>query len=154
MKTIYTLLACCLTLSVFATSSPDLEKVYTKLKVNEEVFSMSLSKNISDFFNMDVDFNGKEKWITGDFKEGKMLIVKKPAEKLSVKKLFEEENYVLVDVEDHLSDQSTDSKSDKEVYLFVNQNGNWVSEAHFVVVGEENIVVVTILGDIKVKNKH
>ena len=134
--------------SCFASSS-DIDKVYTKLKQKEEVFSMSLSKDITDFFDMDVDYNGKEKWITGDFTKGNMLVVKTPGTAEEIKRMFLDENYKLVEIED---DIKKDMDED-EVFLFVDHKGPNVSEAHFVVMGEENLVVLTVYGDIKVKNK-
>jgi hypothetical protein len=126
------------------------ERLYTKLKANHtESFSMSLSKNMIDFFDMDLDFNGKEKLITGDFHEGSMLLLEDVTSVESITSIFTSEKYELVeDVEEEINTE------DGEVYLYIKRNGKNISEAHFVFVNdEEKVTVLSVLGDIKVKNK-
>lgn len=125
-----------------------IERVYSELKKKNEVFSMSLSKDISDFFNMDADFKGREKLITGDFKKGSMLIVENIGDGETVKKLFLREKYHWIEAEEEDKDDD-----DGEAYLFVDNKGPKVNEVHLVFVGDEKTVVLTIFGDIEVKNK-
>jgi hypothetical protein len=110
---------------------------------------MSLSKNMIDFFDMDLDFNGKEKLITGDFHEGSMLLLEDVTSVESITSIFTSEKYELVeDVEEEINTE------DGEVYLYIKRNGKNISEAHFVFVNdEEKVTVLSVLGDIKVKNK-
>lgn len=126
------------------------ENLYNKLKANHtESFSMSLSKNMIDFFDMDLDFNGKEKLITGDFHEGKILVFKDVESVQTIVKIFEAEKYEVVeDKEDKMN------ADDGEVFLYIKRNGKNISEAHFVIVNDEGkVTVLSVLGDIKVKNK-
>jgi len=123
------------------------EKIFQQLKQKKEVFSMSLSKDITDFFDMDADFNGKEKLISGDFKKGSMLIVENIGDAETVKNIFLKENYHWIEPEEE------ETMDDGEAYLFVDKKGPNVSEVHLVFVGEEKTVVLTIYGDIHVKNK-
>ncbi|MFT6166687.1 MAG: hypothetical protein ACJAV5_001067 [Vicingaceae bacterium] len=126
------------------------EKLYTKLKANHtETFSMSLSKSMIDFFDMDLDFNGKEKLITGDFHEGKMIVLEDVNSVESITKIFTSEKYELI--EDEEENMNADNG---EVFLYVMRNGKNVSEAHFLVVNEDGkVTVLSVLGDIKIKNK-
>jgi hypothetical protein len=150
MKTLSTIIIALISFSAIAADKDgNLSKIYNELRQHEEVFSMSVSKNMEDFFDMDFDLNGKEKWITGDFTKGKLLVVKKEGTPIDLMKLFIEENYEWVDLED-----KTDEDEEKdEAYLFVARKGKHVSEANLVVVSEDTIVVVTVYGDIEVKNK-
>jgi len=129
------------------TSADRAERIYSQLKKNNEIFSMSLSKDITDFFDMDADFNGKEKLITGDFKKGHLLIVENIGDAETVKNIFLKENYHVVETEEN------EKMDDGEAYLFVDHKGPTVSEVHLVIIGDEKTVVLTIHGDIKVKNK-
>ena len=126
------------------------EKLYSKLKANlTESFSMSLSKNMIDFFDMDLDFNGKEKLIAGDFHEGKIIVFKDVVSTKNILTIFESENYLRIKDE-----ENTINTDDSEAYLYIKRNGKDVSEAHFVLVSDEGkVTVLSILGDIKVKNK-
>lgn len=126
------------------------EKLYSKLKANlTESFSMSLSKNMIDFFDMDLDFNGKEKLIAGDFHEGKIIVFKDVVSTKNILTIFESENYLRIKDE-----ENTINTDDSEAYLYIKRNGKDVSEAHFILVSDEGkVTVLSILGDIKVKNK-
>ncbi len=64
---IYSLIITALILFSTIAGNGDSEKIYKTLKSETDAFSMSLSKTMIDFFGMDVDFKGTEKWITGDF---------------------------------------------------------------------------------------
>lgn len=126
------------------------ENLFTKLKSNHtESFSMSLSKSMIDFFDMDLDFNGKEKLITGDFHEGKLLVLKDVSSVESITKIFDSEKYELVE-----DDEESMNAENGEVFLYIMRNGKNISEAHFVIVNEDGkVTVLSVLGDIKVKNK-
>jgi len=127
--------------------NPNGDKILQKIKSeNKETFSISFSKNMIDFFDMDVDFNGKEKLITGDFKEANMLVLEKEYSTKEIRNVFEKEKYKLVISE-------TEEENSDNVYLYVDRNGNKVSEAHFLVEDEDSIIIVTVYGDINVKNK-
>ena len=128
----------------------DSDKIYQKLKSNnKETFSMSLSKNMIDFFDMDLDFNGKEKLITGDFHEGKMLVLEEVKSVATIRSTFESNDYELVE-----SDEDEVNIEDGEAYLYINRKGATVSEAHFVIVSEDKVTILSVYGDIKVKNKN
>ena len=126
------------------------ENLYTKLKANHtESFSMSLSKDMIDFFDMDLDFNGKEKLITGDFHEGRLLVLKDVQSTTSITSVFNSEKYELIE------DKEEKMNSDNgEVYLYIKRNGKNVSEAHFVVMNDEGkVTVLSVIGNMQVKNK-
>ena len=125
------------------------ESLFTKLKANHtESFSMSLSKNIIDFFDMDLDFNGKEKLVTGDFHEGKLVVFKDVIAVESITKIFAAEKYELIE-----NKEESMNAEDDEVYLYVMRKGTTISEAHFVVASDEGkVTVLSVLGDIKVIN--
>lgn len=149
MKKIYLLvIAALLTFSAIAIPT-DSEKIYQKIKSNnKEAFSMSLSKNMIDFFDMDLDFNGKEKLITGDFHEGKMLVLKEVKSVNDIRSIFEKDNYQLVE-----SDDEEMHIENGEAFLYIHRNGSKVSEAHFVLSSEDKVTILSVYGDIKVKNK-
>lgn len=148
MKTYSLIIALVISISTFA-SKGDSEKIYKTLKSETDAFSMSLSKSMIDFFDMDIDFNGKEKWITGDFEEGKMLVVKEKFSGSDIQKMFKQEGFELIDIED---DENIEV-GDGEVYLYVIRQGNKVSEAHFIIEGEEKVILFSIYGDMKVSEK-
>lgn len=144
-----TLLLLFITVATFAKDQKSkADAIYSELKQFENVFSMSLSKEMIDFFDLDIDLNGKEKWIKGDFHEGKMLVVNEKMESKKVVKKFTEKGYKIVDIEDEEVNEEGG-----EVYLLIDKRGDIVEEAHFVVVNEEKLVLLSIYGKIKVEEK-
>tara|TARA_B100001109_G_C18860913_1_gene473930 strand:- start:1626 stop:2063 length:438 start_codon:yes stop_codon:yes gene_type:complete len=125
----------------------DANKVYNQIEKNYDAFSMSLSKKMIDFFDMDIDFNGKEKLITGDFEKGRMLIVNETTTSLDINHLFEEEGFEWIDFEEGEND-------DNQVSLWIIRNGKEVKEAHFVVIEDEKIILLSVYGKMKVSNKN
>lgn len=125
----------------------DANKVYNQIEKKYDAFSMSLSKKMIDFFDMDIDFNGKEKLITGDFEKGRMLIVNETSTSLDINQLFEDEGFEWIDFED-------DENDDNQVSLWIIRNGKEVKEAHFVVIEDEKIILLSVYGKMKVSNKN
>jgi hypothetical protein len=142
------IIALVISTSIFA-SKGDSEKIYKTIKEGTDAFSLSLSKDMIDFFDMDIDFNGKEKWITGDFAEGRMTIIKEDFNCSDIKKMFAHEGFELIDLEDQ---EKIEIEGD-EVYLYVSRIGNNANEAHFIIQGEEKVVLFSIYGDMKVSTK-
>jgi hypothetical protein len=122
-------------------------KIFESLKSENDCFSMSLSKEIIDAFDIDLDLDGKEKWITGDFKEGRFLVINDYINGSNVKKMFQKEGYELIDMED------ANVESDNEIYLLVSRVGKNISEAHFIVTSEDSTVLLSIFGKMKVEKK-
>ena len=148
----YSLIVIALIFSLSVSASKgDSEKIYKKLKSESDAFSMSFSKEMIDFFDMDIDFNGKEKWVSGDFAEGKMMVIKESFSGSDINKMFKQEGFELIDLED---DTEGDVNIENgEVNLYVNRTGNKVSEVHFVIEGEDNVILFSVFGTMKVSNK-
>jgi len=151
MKRISTIILAVFISSISAIASGDeAEKIYTTLKESQhEVFSMSLAKEMVDFFDMDIDFNGNEQVITGDFSEGKLMILDKGMQLSEVLKLFQKANYKLVELEN-------DDKNDEvgsEIFLYVKGQDKNIKEAHFIIDEEEKTIVFSVFGDIQVNIK-
>ena len=142
------LLAIIISATAFAAKG-DADKIYKKLKSETDAFSMSFSKDMIDFFDMDIDFNGKEKWITGDFSEGRMLVVKETYSGSDIRKMFQEEGFELIEIDDEAEINSKQGS----VNLFVSRNGSKVSEAHFVIENEDKTVLFSVYGAMKVSKQ-
>ncbi len=123
-------------------------KIYSQLKDGDETFSMSLSKTMVDFFDLDLDLNGKERWITGDFNSGKLLVLKNKHSGEGIKKMFLKEGFELIDVE-----EENDKDEDGEVYLLVSRDRKVIREAHFIAAEDEKVVLFSVFGKIKVSKK-
>lgn len=124
------------------------EDIYNQLKAKHtETFSMSLSKNMIDFFDMDLDFDGKEKLITGDFHEGRLLVLKGVNSIKDVNRLFEKGKYKQIESEDT-------SDGDTDAYLYISKKGKNIDEAHFVIANDDGkVTVLSVFGNIQVTNK-
>ncbi len=122
------------------------KEILNELSNSENSFSMSISKEIIDAFDVDIDLNGKENWIGGDFLKGNLLIIDNEYTGSTVKKMFLKKGFELVDMEE-------EDNSDSEVSLLVERSGKQVKEAHFVVDNDGKTIVLSIYGNIKVKNK-
>lgn len=151
MKRISTIILAVFISSISAIASGDeAEKIYTTLKESQhEVFSMSLAKEMVDFFDMDIDFNGNEQVITGDFSEGKLMILDKGMHPSEVLRLFKKANYKLVELE---NDDKNDEEG-SEIFLYVQGQGKNIKEAHFIIDEEEKTIVFSVFGDIQVNIK-
>lgn len=123
------------------------EKIYNELKGNSDSFSMSLSKDMIDFFDLDIDVNGKEKLIKGDFSSGKMMVINEKRSGEKAKDMFIKAGYELIDFEE-------DQDDDGEVYLLVSRKGKLIKEAHFVVVEDEKMILLSIFGEMRVSSKN
>ena len=122
------------------------DKIYRFLEEKYDAFSMSLSKDISDFFDLDVDLNGNEKLITGDFKKGKLLVTSKLNQAKIVNEMFLSEGYESIDIKDK------GEIDEGNINLFIMRKGKLISEAHFVVEEEETVILLSVFGNIKVKD--
>ena len=115
----------------------------------ESTFSMSVNQDFDDLFDMDVDFNGKEKWVKGDFEKGKFLVVDKDeAELKEILKEFDKRDYHSIEIENENEDGDSD-----ELYMLVDRKGDNLSEVHFVIEGDEKIILMSIYGDIHIEKK-
>tara|TARA_B100000508_G_C11393580_1_gene244635 strand:+ start:88 stop:564 length:477 start_codon:yes stop_codon:yes gene_type:complete len=151
MKKISTLiLAVCISSFSAMASGDEAEKIYKALKESQhEVFSMSLAKEMVDFFDMDIDFNGNEQVITGDFSEGKLMILDKGIQPSEVLKLFKKANYKLVELEN----DDKDDEEGSEIFLYVQGQGKNIKEAHFIIDEEEKTIVFSVFGNIHINKK-
>jgi hypothetical protein len=129
--------------------TPDADKIYRFLEKNGNSFSMSLSKKVLDAFDFDVDLNGKEKYLKGDFSRGRMLVVSEKKDAKMLLGLFKEEGYQLID----LKEFNEEEKENEEVYMLTDRKGEKVSEIHFVVDGDDSLVLLSIYGDMKLASK-
>lgn len=134
--------------SLAADQKSKADAIYSELKQFDNVLSMSLSKEMIDFFDLDIDLNGKEKWIKGDFHEGKMLIINEKIESSKVVKKFTNQGYKLVDLEDEEVNEDGG-----EVYLLIDRKDKIVEEAHFVVANDDKLILLSICGKINVEEK-
>jgi len=138
-----------LSLSVLAGSGGKSDKIYSELKANYDCFSMSLSKEMIDAFDIDIDLDGKQKWITGDFLEGRFLVISDIKKASDIKKSFLKEGYQEVDLEEVDEFES----SNEETYLMITKSGNVVKEAHFIVCTDDNTILLSIYGNLNVKKQ-
>ncbi len=139
-----------LSLSVFA-GNDKVDAIYSKIKGESDAFSISLSKDMIDFFDLDIDVNGKDKLITGDFSKGKMMVLSQSGSGEKAMSLFLKEGYDLIDFEEEYESESGDN--DGEVYLLVKRNGKTIKEAHFIVAEDEKLILLSIFGDMQVSDQ-
>ena len=137
-------------ISVLAESGGKSDKIYSELKANHDCFSMSLSKEMIDAFDIDIDLDGKQKWITGDFLEGRFLVISDIKKASDIKKSFLKEGYQEVDLEEEVDEFES---SNEETYLMITKSGNVVKEAHFIVRTDDNTILLSIYGNLNVKKQ-
>ena len=113
---------------------------------SENAFSMSVNKDFEDFFDMDMDLNGSEKWVKGDFSRGKFLVVdKEQLVGLNLLNEFKNRGYFMTKVDDE------DGDADDELYVFTDAKGDDLHEVHFYLLGEEKMILLSIYGDIQLE---
>lgn len=123
---------------------------------SNETFTMSVNKDFEDFFDMDMDLNGSKKWVKGDFKRGKFLVVdKEQVAKLNILTEFKNRGYFMTRLEDQDENSSSTkvSKEEDELYVFTDVKGEHMHEVHFYLMGDEKVVLMSIYGDIHLDKK-
>ncbi len=152
MKTITTILtAFLLHLSVMgAVSGKGASEIYEMIEDKcSSTFGMSVNQDFEDLFDMDLDLNGKEKLVKGDFKRGRFLVVNKEEYNYQeILKEFKKRGYI----ERKIEDDDEDGEKD-ELYIMVDQKGKDLNEVHFVMQGDEKIVMFSVYGDIHLESK-
>lgn len=114
-------------------------------------FTLSVNKDFEDFFDMNLDLDGKEKMVKGDFKRGKFLVVDKTEYEVeNILKEFKKRGYINTQIE---GDDEDSTEENDELYLMVDRKGDDLSEVHFVLEGDEKIVLFSIYGDIHLEKK-
>ena len=146
-----TIIAAFMSLIVTAGNGGKSDKIYTQLKSDHDCFSMSLSKKMIDAFDIDLDLNGKQKWVTGDFLEGRFLVISDIKKASEIKKSFLKEGYEEIDLEDEVDKFET---SNEETYLVITKVGKVVKEAHFIVSTDDSTVLLSIYGNMNVKKQQ
>ncbi len=134
----------------FAGNGGKSDKIYQQLKSDHDCFSMSLSKEMIDAFDIDIDLDGKQKWITGDFLEGRFLVISDIKKGGDVREKFLKEGYEEVNLEEEVDEYSS---SNEETYLVIHKSGSTVKEAHFIATTESNTVLLSIYGNMNVKKQ-
>lgn len=125
------------------------EKMFDDLRGMDEVTYLSLSKNLLQFMDFDLDSNEDEqaRKVTGDLKEVKLVIFKP---KVSPEKSFIDQvrqymkkgSYSLVE----------DNESGEDTEVWVHRNGRKVYECHVIFQGEQNGVLLSFFGDFKIED--
>lgn len=134
-------------------------EIYEKIEANSEnSFSMSVNQDFEDLFDMDVDLNGTEKLVKGDFERGKFLVVDKTeVSEMDLIAEFKSRGYVFKKIEDE-DDASAyhreeGEKDNDELYVFTDKKGNDLKEVHFMILGEEKLILLSVYGDIHLEKK-
>ena len=125
------------------------EKMYDDLRGMDEVTYLSLSKNLMQFMDFDVESDDEEQTskVTGDLKEVRLLIFK-PEEKPDknfidqVRQYMKRGNYSLVE-----NDESDDNSE-----VWVQRKGRKVYECHVIFQGEQNGVLLSFFGNFKIED--
>ena len=135
-----------------ASSGKGASEIYQMIEEkSSSTFSMNVNKDFKDLFDMDMDLNGTEKMVKGDFKRGKILVVdKEEAKGLDILDAFEDRGYFKTKVEDDDDDEDGD---EEELYVFTDVKGDDIHEVHFYLIGEEKVILMSIYGDIHLEKK-
>lgn len=141
------MIAALFSIAVLAGNGGKSDKIYNQLKSENDCFSMSLSKEMIDAFDIDLDLNGKQKWVKGDFHEGRFLVISDVKKASDIKKSFLKEGYEEINLEDEVDNFES---SNEETYLVINKVGKVVKEAHFIVSTEDSTVLLSIYGNMNV----
>ncbi|WP_158027286.1 DUF4252 domain-containing protein [Labilibacter marinus] len=133
-------------LSIFAQQKVA-EKMFNDFRGRDEVTYLSLSKNLLNFVDFDVesDEDGEEHKVTGDLHEVKVVLFKPevaPDVEFvdQVRKYMKKGKYSLVE----------DDDNDEDSEVWVHRKGRKVYECHVIFQGEKNGVLLSFFGDFKI----
>lgn len=139
-------------LTATAQKSNAIQKVYDKYENEDNVFALSLSKNLEDALDTEFEWGDELKNLEGDITKMSTLIVSESGESSkmlnSMKKMIKNLGYSTLDLPDE------DSISDEEkTYLFTRGSKGRYSEVHLLVIDEDGSgVLVSMFGDFTVRD--
>jgi len=139
-------------LTATAQKSNAIQKVYDKYENEDNVFAMSLSKDLENALDTEFEWGEEMKNLEGDITKMSTLIVSESGESTkmlnSMKKMIKNLGYSTLDMPDG------DSKSDEEkTYLFTRGSKGKYSEVHLLVIDDDGSgVLVSMFGDFTVKD--
>ena len=133
-------------LSIFA-QQKIAEKMFNDFRSRDEVTYLSFSTNLTDFVDFDVDDDGEEYEIDGVLKEVKLVVFKpkgKPETPFAeeVRKYMRKGNYSMLD----------DDDNDEDSEVWIHRKGKKVYECHVIFQGDKNGVLLSFIGDFKIKD--
>ncbi|MCT4624480.1 MAG: DUF4252 domain-containing protein [Schleiferiaceae bacterium] len=139
-------------LTATAQKSNAIQKVYDKYENEDNVFALSLSKQLDNALDTDFNWGDELKNIEGDISKMSTLIVSENSDSrkmlLNMKRMIGNLGYSDLD----LPEESTDDSEDK-AYLFTRGKKGKYSEIHLLVIEEDGSgVLVSLFGDFTVKN--
>ncbi len=117
------------------------------LEDQNPTISFSFSKDIIDFFDTDVDWKNKKKHIEGDFSKAAFFAFDENSSLKDIDDLFKSQNYSKIKIEDEES-------NDGEITIYVKSKGKDTKEAHFVIQNEGDVVVFSLYGKMRLKEKN
>ncbi len=142
-----TIIGALFTMIAIAGNEGESDKIHNELNAKNDCFSMSLSKEMIDAFDIDLDLNGKQKWVKGDFHKGRFLVISDLKKASDIKRSFLKEGYEEINLEDEIDNFES---SNEEKYLVISKIGKVVKEAHFIVSTDESTVLLSIYGNMNV----
>lgn len=150
MKTLMlSLILATTTLFVAAQKSNAADVIYQELEDEENIFTLSLNKQMLQNIDTDLEWNDQIKYLKGDVKKVKvMLIGNEHQDKTLMKRIYKrltKLGYKQID----LSDDTSEDDSTR-VWIFSNKKGDTFTEAHFVIEDEDGSgIFMSVYGDFK-----
>ena len=139
-------------LTATAQKSNAIQKVYDKYENEDNVFALSLSKNLTDALDTEFEWGEQMKNVEGDITKMSTLIVSEsednPHMLSNMKKMIKKLGYTTLDLPDE------DTKSDEEkTFLFTRGSKGKYSEVHLLVIDDDDSgVLVSMFGDFTVRD--
>ena len=123
------------------------EKMFNDFRSRDEVTYLSFSSNFTDFVDFDVEDDGDEYEVEGNLEVVKLIVFKpdqKPETSFSdqIRKYMKKGSYSLVE----------DDGNDEDSEVWVHRKGKKVYECHVIFQGEKNGVLLSFIGDFKIKD--
>lgn len=121
-------------------------QLLAEISQGNNVFSMSYAKPMEDFFDMNIDLNGKEKTLVGDFSSGKLTVI---SEKRDLEKILHD--FKDIGFKEHDFEKE---KNEKDVHLIYYKESKLIKEAHFIIQSDEEIILFSLFGDMELVDKE
>ena len=139
-------------LTATAQKSNAIQKVYDKYENEDNVFALSLSKNLENALDTEFEWGDELKNLEGDITKMSTLIVSESVESnkmlSNMKKMIKNLGYSPMD----MPDDESDSEAEK-TYLFTRGSNGKYSEVHLLIIEEDGSgVLVSMFGDFTVRD--
>lgn len=120
------------------------EEILKEVQRDNQCTKLDFSMEVLELIDTEMNINGVEKYLKGDFKRAKLLIIEEKINMEKVMSTFLNEGFRKYPMEN----------KEENMQLIYLKDGNKISEAHMFIEGEEEEIILSLYVDVKIVKKQ